>query len=445
MKKSRLITGIIVLILALGGGSAVRAQSADQSLQNQRAQLEAQLQAVEAEIAQNQKDLKQVQAQKNTLDNKIRQLNITRAGLNLKIQETSLKIDQSVVQLTQTQFQIDQNQTSVNQLQDHLSTILDQLWRQPPLSLFNLLLTANNFSDFFSGLRNLISVTQDLSKLLQSLNLAQVKLQASRQILADQQEAQKNYFSIIDLQNTQVAQNIQDQASLLTETKGQESNYQKLLKANQAQAAAIRNRIYSLTSVAANQQITFGQAVAIAQATSLETGVAPAFLLAILTQESNLGRNVGTCNRAGDPPSKSWRVVMSPTRDQGPFKQITSSLGLNIDTTPISCPMHDKNGNQIGWGGAMGPAQFIPSTWLGWVSRVSAIAGHSANPWNIKDAFLAAGLKLAADGGTTAGGEWAAAMRYFSGSTNPAYSFYGDNVMAITAKYQNDINQLNGQ
>jgi len=33
-------------------------------------------------------------------------------------------------------------------------------------------------------------------------------------------------------------------------------------------------------------------------------------------------------------------------------------------------------------------------------------------------------------------------MKYFCGSTNPAYSFYGDNVMATAAKYQADIDKL---
>ncbi|MCX6741179.1 MAG: hypothetical protein NTY61_02150, partial [Candidatus Parcubacteria bacterium] len=159
-------------------------------------------------------------------------------------------------------------------------------------------------------------------------------------------------------------------------------------------------------------------------------------------QESNLGKNVGTCNRVGDPPTKSWKVIMKPKRDQEPFKQITSELGLNIDTTPVSCPMRDKNGNQIGWGGAMGPAQFIPSTWVGYRDKITAVTGKTANPWDIRDAFLAASLKLAAGGATTVAGEWAAAMRYFSGSTNSKYSFYGDSVVAQTAKYQSDIETL---
>jgi hypothetical protein len=34
-------------------------------------------------------------------------------------------------------------------------------------------------------------------------------------------------------------------------------------------------------------------------------------------------------------------------------------------------------------------------------------------------------------------------MRYFSGSTNPAYSFYGDNVVARADKYQADIDEMN--
>jgi hypothetical protein len=155
-----------------------------------------------------------------------------------------------------------------------------------------------------------------------------------------------------------------------------------------------------------------------------------------------LGQNVGTCNRAGDPPTKSYKVVMHPTRDQPIFLDITNNLGLNAETTPISCPMHDKQGNQIGWGGAMGPAQFIPSTWKGYAGKVSAITGKSANPWDIRDAFLAAAIKLANDGAKTESGEWAAAMRYFSGSTNSKYSFYGDSVVAKTEQYQADIDQI---
>jgi membrane-bound lytic murein transglycosylase B len=192
-----------------------------------------------------------------------------------------------------------------------------------------------------------------------------------------------------------------------------------------------------------SQQITFGQAVAIATWAGEQTGVRPALLLAILTQESNLGKNVGTCNRQGDPPSKSYKVIMKPDRDIQPFLTITGELGRNPDITPVSCPMKDKSGAQIGWGGAMGPAQFIPSTWMGYRGKVTAITGHPADPWDIRDAFLAASIKLAADGGTNKSGEWAAAMKYFCGSTNSAFSFYGDNVVATAAKYQADIDQLN--
>jgi membrane-bound lytic murein transglycosylase B len=134
---------------------------------------------------------------------------------------------------------------------------------------------------------------------------------------------------------------------------------------------------------------------------------------------------------------------MNPTRDQPPFVSITAQLGLDPNVTPISCPMRDLHGNQIGWGGAMGPAQFIPSTWVGYAPKVAKITGQPANPFDIRDAFLAAAIKLAAGGATSQSGEWAAAMRYFSGGTNPAYSFYGDSVVATAAKYQNDINQLN--
>jgi membrane-bound lytic murein transglycosylase B len=91
----------------------------------------------------------------------------------------------------------------------------------------------------------------------------------------------------------------------------------------------------------------------------------------------------------------------------------------------------------------MGPAQFIPSTWIKYKERVKQITG-SADPWNIKDAFVAAALYLADFGATkrTYDAEWKAAMIYFSGTTNRAYSFYGNSVMAIASRYEEDIKIL---
>ncbi|MFA5155053.1 MAG: lytic murein transglycosylase [Patescibacteria group bacterium] len=409
--------------------------------EQERLQLQQQLKEIEQEIAAAEASLGKVRFQKNTLANKIQQLKIRQASLTLKIKASSLQLEQSTISLLQIQAQIDQNAAQVTAAQDQLAAVLNKLWQERQVSLFNRLLTADSLAGFFNGMHDLENVSRGIAAMSRKLQDEKADLENNRQSLAEEQQAQASFFNIISLQNSELTANLQDQNDLLRQTKGQEANYQSLIKQNQATANAIRGRIYSLIGTA--QQINFGEAVQIATWASSQTGVRPAFLLAILTQESNLGRNVGTCNRAGDPPSKSWRVVMKPERDQEPFKKITGELGKNIDTTPVSCPMRDKNGDQVGWGGAMGPAQFIPSTWLGYRDKVKAITGQAANPWDIRDAFLAAAIKLKADGGATPSGEWAAAMRYFSGSANTAYRFYGDNVVAMADKYQSDIDELN--
>ena len=149
---------------------------------------------------------------------------------------------------------------------------------------------------------------------------------------------------------------------------------------------------------------------------------------------ANYVKNGKSCTGADTP--------CSYRDDQSAFQSITQELGMNPDITPVSCPMSDGKGNRIGFGGAMGPAQFIPTTWLGYRGKVTAITGKSANPWDIRDAFLASAIKLKADGAGSVSGEWSAAMKYFSGSTNKAYRFYGDNVVKMAKEYQQDINDL---
>lgn len=95
----------------------------------------------------------------------------------------------------------------------------------------------------------------------------------------------------------------------------------------------------------------------------------------------------------------------------------------------------------------MGPAQFLPRTWLGWRDKVAAVTGHNPpSPWNVEDAFTASALKLGAAGADqkTEEAEWRAAMIYFAGSNwrNPAFSFYGDDVIALASVLQEQIDLI---
>lgn len=80
---------------------------------------------------------------------------------------------------------------------------------------------------------------------------------------------------------------------------------------------------------------------------------------------------------------------LSKRNDEAAFLRITQALGLNADTVPLSCPY----GN--GWGGAMGPSQFIPTTWELYQSRIATVTGNNPpNPWNAEDAFAATAIYL---------------------------------------------------
>lgn len=436
------ISVLLIVLFLVVANWPVLAQALDSQLQSQKSQLEQQLKDIEAQIAQYESQLSATKKQSDTLKNKIQQLKTTQAKLTLQLKETALQLQSTNSKITEIQDGISRNNKVIETLREQIAEVLRQIYILDNRDLILYVLSINqNLSSYLDDLNYFDNHIQELSQLVNAAHLAEFDLTNLQNDLIDQRDYQEGLVKIQKLQSEALTQSIQSQNTLLTKTKGQEASYTSLISDKKKEAQTIRNRIYELFSTTGN--ITFGQAVDIAQTVSKQTGVRTAFLLAILTQESNLGKNVGTCNRAGDPPEKGWRVIMKPERDQQPFLQITKELGLDPDTTAVSCPMKDKNGNQIGWGGAMGPAQFIPSTWMGYKSKVAAITGQPANPWLIRDAFVAAAIKLKADGAGTKDGEWKAAMLYFSGSTNTQFRFYADNVLDIAEKYETDISKLN--
>lgn len=189
-------------------------------------------------------------------------------------------------------------------------------------------------------------------------------------------------------------------------------------------------------------QITFGDALDVANHVSLLVKIRPAFLLAITQEELNLEKtdmcyltNLKTGEGIRATDGKVLQKTMNVVRDIPDFLEITKELGKDPLKTLVTCPM------SFGWGGAMGPADFIPSTWMLYKKQIENITGKSADPWSTSDAFLAAGLFLSDVGAKskTYSGEWKAAMVYFSGSANSSRTFYADGAMKIAEEIQKDI------
>lgn len=96
----------------------------------------------------------------------------------------------------------------------------------------------------------------------------------------------------------------------------------------------------------------------------------------------------------------------------------------------------------------MGPAQFIPSTWMLYKERLAIATGtNPPNPWDARTAIFATAMLMmdnGADKGTRQS-ERLAALRYFAGWGNankPAFAFYGDGVMEYADGFQRDIDVL---
>ncbi|KKQ77108.1 MAG: hypothetical protein UT00_C0020G0004 [Parcubacteria group bacterium GW2011_GWA1_38_7] len=129
---------------------------------------------------------------------------------------------------------------------------------------------------------------------------------------------------------------------------------------------------------------------------------------------------------------------MKPSRDVAPFLEITNALGYNAFQTAVSCPI----AGVAGYGGAMGPAQFIPSTWKLFESRLKNILGHLADPWSPRDAFMASGMYLSDLGavGVSTSAQNKAACRYYgSGGSTCSYS---KSVINLKSAIQNNIDLL---
>ena len=440
------ITAAIILFLGGSASAPINNQTMAQEVstspanQEERQALEAQLKELETQMDAYQGQIAGYQKQGSSLKGEISKLNGKISLINVQIKAINLSLSQIDASIADTASKIKSTEDTIDASRGILGNLLKQLYISERTNLLEIFLQHPKLSDFFNDVNS-------IDNLQNSLRLTIVKIRDLRGQLEDQRSqlaaAREDAASVKEYQAAAKAQteNIKTQKNtLLTVTKGQESKYQALLKETKETTVQIRSRIFQLLG---GGQLSFEEAYKYAKLAGDATGVRPALILAVLDRESALGQNVGRCSyktamSPGVPPKSGRRDDISI------FLALTSTLGLNPDTMLVSCANSDG-----AFGGAMGPAQFIPSTWNIYKNQISKITGQTpASPWNNADAFVATALYLrdaGATGNVSLSQERTAAAKYYAGGNWSRYLWtYGQAVVSLAGKFQEDIDTITG-
>lgn len=447
-----------------------------EQISERKQQLQERLDATLSEIRSQQQELKKLQRREASLERDISILETKIKRARLSIEARNYTIQKLTEEIQAKSEKIDGLNNKLEREKESLAQLIRKTNKIDDYTLAEIVLSNKRFSDFFKDIDAYRSIKTSLQKSFEQIAHTKSKTRSQQTVLEEKRAEQVELRKIQRLQKQKIEEQEAEKQRLLELTKGKEQRYQEVIREKEKTANEIRNELFALRDSA---PIPFEKALSLARKAEAATGVRAAFLLGVLAEESNIGDNLGT---------GTWRKDMHPSRDRPIFKAMARELGFDPDDRPVSKkPCYGSTCH--GWGGAMGPAQFIPSTWVcygGFINTRTGDCNNSqrslswdafwqgpweyrasedrireltsgndpSNPWKNLDAFMASATLLADNGAaqesstcsSTNSPEKCAALRYLAGWSNaddPDYAFYGNEVMELTEKYQGWINDLN--
>ncbi len=418
-------------------------------------ELRSRLSTCEAEIQDQAVKIQAKQRESTSLERDISILSyrIDRAQNEIKLRDLTIKklgseISTRATELLRLSAQVKRMQTATAELLRSTNELDSR-------SVVEILLTEKRLADAYSDEKSFAYIEDALDKSFNKLRDIQTAIKAQKAKLEVSKTEENKQKGLKEIEKRQTASQQNQKHVLLSMTKIEAAAYQRELEKKQAIAAQIKNKMLQLTS---GGELRFEDALNIARVAERATGVRSALILSVLTQETGLdgviGRNLGHC--VYDTPwSNAAGTVMSNSQ-KPTYLDIMREIGMDPETTPVSCPI-SRDGQ---YGGAMGPAQFMPKTWwdsdteTGFKIRVGRATGHNPpSPFTNIDAFTATALYLS-DGLQTCQSIYTnlydqercvGAKYYAGGNWRKHLKGYGASVASRAAAFQKDIDFLESQ
>jgi len=443
----------LILIIIIGGLTITTPKVYGDALgtaQAEKARLQEELANLEKEIAAKQKQLESQKGKSVSISRDISILTSQIEKSKLDIKSKNLTIQKLGGEITAKGKTITALSTKIGREKESLAQLIRKERQIDNISIISLVLSQDNISDIYGDIDSFNSIKEGIRKSVEEITGIKTLTETERKELEKKKDQETDNKYELEAVKAKVEMSEAEKKNLLAISKNKEAEYQQVLAEKAKKRAQILAAIFNL--VGSSTKINFETALQYAKEAQKKTNIDPAFLLAVLTQESNLGSNVGQCYLTdtktgagvGANTGRVFPNVMKPMGlagrkgDIDDFFAITTAVGRDPFKTLVSCPIAGVGG----YGGAMGPAQFIPSTWGGYKSRLKTILGHDADPWNPRDAFIASAMLLTDKGaiGNTASAQSRAACSYYG--TTGATCAYSNSVMKLKIGIQNNIDLL---
>jgi peptidoglycan hydrolase CwlO-like protein len=368
---------------------------------------------IQESITSLQKKINQEEVAKKDLEKELNQIQYSVNATQQEIKKTQQYINEASVNISRHEEEIKLLEEKVDIEKAILASLLRELYYSQDTMALTLALSAQDSSQVFSNSDHLKSLEEKILDMVDEMRNTRVSIENNKSKL---EETKEEHEKLLDLKQNQQ----EDLLDAKVETQGDIKEKEATIAELQAKLDKLRSNLSSYLGKAYNAKDIEDAANFAAKA----TGVRKDFIMGMLVVESDLGRFTGGC-LAKDSRMSGNRLTL--------FQNICDELDYNWKTRKVSCPPKGYKGT----GGAMGVAQFMSDTWMGYKSSISSKTGHNPpDPWNLTDGVMAMGLKLARGGASSKSGECNAAKLYLSGTTSSKYNWYCQKVLYWANNYQ---------
>ena len=187
-----------------------------------------QIKALQNQVDQAQAQAAQLHAQADTLQNAVNALDAQKRAIQAQIDANQVKLDQLNQQIQETEHRIDNQRIA-------LGSNLRSMYLESSVTSLEMVASSKSISDF-------VDKEEYRSKIRDHIQQSLTEIKQLKQELGKQKNSVERVLADQSAQRNEFAAKESEQASLLSQTQGQEASYQQLSQQRNAQIAVVKEQ-----------------------------------------------------------------------------------------------------------------------------------------------------------------------------------------------------------